>query len=191
MYQAEDAPYCYPGTDVLKNKAGFTDAAALEAFETAMTFARSEETLPPGRLTITHYYSIHRHLFQDVYEWAGKPRTVRLTKGSSAFCYPEHIKREMQRLLQWLKQQRNLRDRSAEQFSRGAAHFLSELNAIHPFREGNGRTQLTFLLVLAAQAEHPLDMDRLEPDAMLDAMIRSFNGDDRPLAIIIQRLIET
>jgi cell filamentation protein len=65
MYQAGPDPYCYPGTDVLRNKAGLTSAEALEAFETR-TFARSEEPLPAGRLPVSHYRAIHHHLFHDV-----------------------------------------------------------------------------------------------------------------------------
>jgi cell filamentation protein len=189
MYEAEPDPYCYPGTDVLRNKAGLTDAIALERFETAMTFARSEEPLPNGRLSVSHYRAIHRHLFQDVYDWAGEFRTVRITKDASTFCYPENIAREMQRSFAWLKEHRGLHGRSSEDFAQSAAHFLAELNAIHPFREGNGRTQLTFLALLADGAGHPLDLDKLHPDAMLDAMVRSFNGDEAFLAAIVRLLI--
>lgn len=188
MYQAEPDPYCYPNSAVLKNKAGLTSPDALERFETAMTFARSEEPLPRGRLSATHYRAIHRHLFQDVYDWAGKDRTVRLLKGDSTFCYPENIKQEMRMLFQWLREGNFLRAQSLDDFAANAAHFLAELNAVHPFREGNGRTQLTFLSVLADQAGHPLDLDKLDPDATLEAMIRSFSGNERPLANLIKRL---
>src|SRR3990172_7977080 len=105
MYEAEPDPYCFPGSSVLKNKAGLTNQAALEAFETAMTFARSEELLPRGRLSVSHYRAIHHHLFQDVYAWAGRDRTVRLSKGESTFCYPEHIGAEVKRVFLWLRQQ--------------------------------------------------------------------------------------
>lgn len=162
MYQAEPDPYCCPDTAVLRNKAGLASAEALEEFETAMTFARSEEPLPTGRLSVSHCRAIHHHLFQDVYDWAGKFRTVRLTKDASTFCYPEHIPREMRQLFAWLRHQRYLRGLSAADFSSKAAHFLTELNAIHPFREGNGRTQLTFLALLAERAGHPLDLDKLD-----------------------------
>jgi cell filamentation protein, protein adenylyltransferase len=188
MYEAEPDPYCYPNSSVLKNKAGLTTQDTLEQFETAMTFARSEEPLPSGRLSPTHYRAIHYHLFQDVYAWAGKDRTVRLSKGKSAFCYPEHIAAEMKRVFASLKEQSFLRDQSLENFAKNAAHFLAELNAIHPFREGNGRTQLTFLALLADQAGHPLDLEKLEPDATLNAMIKSFNGNEKPLAAVIKEL---
>lgn len=188
MYQAEPDPYCYPNSSVLKNKAGLTSEAALEAFETAMTFARSEEPLPSGRLSATHYRAIHHHLFQDVYAWAGKYRTVRLSKGASMFCYPEHIAAEMTRLFTGLSQSNFLKNRTRTEFAIGAAHFLAVLNAIHPFREGNGRTQLTFVALLADQAEHPLDFARLDPEATLKAMIASFDGDEAPLTKLIEDL---
>lgn len=190
MYQAGPDPYCYPGTDVLRNTAGLTSVRALEAFETAMTFARSEEPLPNGRLSASHYRAIHHHLFQDVYAWAGRYRTVRLNKGASTFCYPEHIAREMQRLFAWLKERNHLRGVDARGFAREAAHFLADLNAIHPFREGNGRTQLTFLALLAQRTGHPLDLERLDAPAMLAAMIASFNDNEAPLEAIIQSLVD-
>ena len=121
MYQAESDPYCYPGSDVLKNKAGLTGVAALETFETAMTFARSEEPLPLGRFSVSHYSAVHRHLFQDVYEWAGKFRTVRLSKDTSTFCYPENIGKEMQRLFAWLKTENYLQGQTTTAFVDGLA----------------------------------------------------------------------
>lgn len=189
MYEAQQDTYCYVGTTVLKNKAGLRDQDALNRFETAMTFARAEEPLPVGRLSVTHYCRIHHHLFQDVYRWAGKYRTVRLSKAGSMFCYPEHIDREMARLFGELKDEGFLRELEPDKFASGAARFLSELNAIHPFREGNGRTQTTFLAVVADQAGHPLDLERLDPDSMLAAMIASFNADEKPLTAVIRQLI--
>ena len=84
MYGAVDDPYCYPGTTVLKNKLGLTKQADLDEFEAEISLQRSAEPLPEGKLSYSHYRAIHRHLFQDVYVWAGKPRTVRISKGGSA-----------------------------------------------------------------------------------------------------------
>jgi cell filamentation protein, protein adenylyltransferase len=129
-------------------------------------------------------------LFQDVYDWAGKIRTVRISKGGSMFCYPESIDREMSKLFGALARQKQFKGTTADEFVTRTAHFLAELNAIHPFREGNGRTQLTFLTLLAETAGHPLAMDRLEPDKVMQAMIKSFGGDERPLAALIGDLVE-
>jgi cell filamentation protein len=173
MYQSEPDPYCYPGTAVLINRLGLRDQAALDGFEAEITSQRATEPLPAGRFSYRHYRAIHRHLFQDVYPWAGKIRTVRVSKNGNAFCYPEYIDREMRLLFSDLAEQEHFRALDKVTFARKAAHFLAELNAIHPFREGNGRTQLSLVTLLAEQAGHPLTMERLNPEAMLHAMITS------------------
>jgi cell filamentation protein len=189
MYGAEQDPYCYPGTDILANVPGLRNAAALERFELAIVAQRASEPLPAGRLSARHYRAIHHHLFRDVYSWAGRYRMVRLTKGRSTFCYPEHIAAEMTRLLSALRRAQFLRRRSVDEFAAQAAHFLAELNAIHPFREGNGRTQLSFMVLLAKRAGHPLFLTRLDPGEFLAAMIESFGGSEEPLARQIRDLI--
>lgn len=189
MYDASVDPYCYPGTTILKNIPGLRDQTALEMFEAAMTAQRSDEPLPAGKLTVSHYRAIHHHLFQDVYPWAGKFRLVRLAKSGSAFCYPEYIAREMKELFAGLRSDGYLHGLSAKDFASKAAAFLSTLNAIHPFREGNGRAQLSFLVLLANSASHPLDLGKLHPEAFLDAMVTSFRGDDGPLVLVLRLMI--
>jgi cell filamentation protein len=190
MYRPEPDPYCYPGTTVLINRASLRDPAELEEFEAEMTSLRFREPFPGGRLSYRHYLAVHRHLFQDVYSWAGKIRTVRIFKQDSAFCYPEHIDREMRRLFAGLAKQSNLRRLEARPFAGKAAHLLAELNAVHPFREGNGRTQLSFLVLLAANAGHRINREGLKPRPTLKAMIASFNGNEKPLAELIERSIQ-
>jgi cell filamentation protein len=189
MYEAEADPYCYPGTTVLINKLGLKNQAELDAFEAEITAQRASEPLPAGRLTFRHYKAIHRHLFQDVYAWAGKPRTVRIAKQGNAFCYPEHIDREMRRLFKDLSEQRHFVELDAATFAQKAAHFVAELNAIHPFPGGNGRTQLSFLTLLAEHASNPLDFDQLNPQTILNAIVMSFGGDEMPLTKAISGLI--
>ncbi len=189
MYESSPDPYCYPGTNILVNRLGLRDQARLDAYEAMITAQRAEEPLPRGRLGYAHYRAIHRHLFQDVFDWAGKPRTVRIAKAGSMFCYPEHIDDEMRRLFDRLRREKFLRGLTERDFASRAAHTLAELNAIHPFREGNGRTQLTYLALLAAQVGHPLAMERMNPSAMLAAMVASFQSDEAPLAALIEGLI--
>jgi cell filamentation protein len=189
MYEIEDDTYCYPGTTVLKNRLELKKQDELDAFEAEITAQRASESLPPGHLNYDRYCAIHRHFFQDVYSWAGKPRTVRISKGGSAFCYPENIDRQMRRLFAELAEQNYYAGLKSEAFAKNAAHFLAELNAIHPFREGNGRTQLSFLTLLAEQAAHPLNLEKLDPQAILKATIESFGGGEQRLAAAISDLI--
>jgi cell filamentation protein len=101
MYEVQDDIYCYRGTTVLRNKLDLKDSAKLADFEAEITDQRSSEPLPEGALDYAHYKAIHHHLFQDVYDWAGKPRTVRISKGGNPFCYPEHIDKQMNHLFGW------------------------------------------------------------------------------------------
>lgn len=190
MYDAVDDIYCYPGTSVLKNRLGLRTQEKLDEFEAAITFQRADEPLPEGELDGEHYLALHHHLFQDVFDWAGKIRTVQMGKGGSPFCHPENIEREMKNLFEWLKENNFLKGIDAHAFASKAAHFLAELNAIHPFREGNGRTQNSFLKILADGAGHPLDVDQLKRDKMMEAMIESFGGSEEPLAELIYQMVE-
>jgi len=190
MYDAVIDSYCYEGTTVLKNIPDIRNQAALDAFEAVMSAQRSDEPLPSGELDAVHYCAMHRHLFQDVYEWAGAFRTVRISKGGSAFCYPEYIEQEMQKLFDDLKQQNYFLGLSSDKFAEHVAHFLATLNAIHPFREGNGRAQTSFLLLLADRAGHPLNLDKLAPEQFMDAMIASFEKDEELLVEEIKKLLE-
>lgn len=189
MYEIFDDTYCYAGTSVLKNRANLTIQSELSKFETFAVAKRSDEAIPAGNLSYSHYLVIHKHLFQDVYDWAGKIRTVRMSKGGSAFCFPEHIEKMMVALFNQLDADNYFRDLTSEEFAKGAAHFLSELNAIHPFREGNGRTQNIFLIILADRAGHPLDFERLHPPDMMQAMIEGFHTDEKALKDLIVQLM--
>lgn len=186
-YDAFDDPYCYKGTATLKNKLGLRDPALLESFELEMTALRASEALPSGKFDPRHYRRIHHHLFQDVYRWAGRYRTVRTSKAGNPFCYPEFIDREMNRLFatlgQWLAAE------NSEQFVRDAARFLAELNAIHPFREGNGRAQLAFISMIGQRAGFPLNFAAVQRASFLPAMIASYVGELDPLIAELRSLL--
>lgn len=188
MYDAVKDPYCYPGTTVLRNIPKHLDQDALDAFELASTTQRADEPLPPGRLSVRHYCAVHHHLFQDVYTWAGRFRTIRFSKDNSVFCYPENIAREMRKLFKDLQAKRHFRELDRTNFTTASSSFLATLNAIHPFREGNGRAQMAFMALLSDRAGHALDLTRLQPDAFLNAMIASFAGNEEPLVAQMDRL---
>ena len=189
MYDAIDDPYTYENSTVLINKLDLREQTALDAFEAEISSARADEPLPEGNLDFTHYKAVHYHLFQDVYEWAGKARTVRMSKGGNPFCFPENIENQATKLFGELQADGFLHGMDDSAFADRAAHFLAELNAIHTFREGNGRSQLMFFTLLADYAGHPIDFDKFDPSKMLDAMIRSFDGDEAKLASVIRGLI--
>lgn len=188
-YNAVEDPLCYPGTHILRNRADIQDQDELDEFEQLMFDSRAEERLPDGALDFTHYRALHHHFFQDVYDWAGQIRTIRTGKGNNWFCYPEYIEAEATRVFGELAARNHLADAGKQEFADGAAWFLSELNAIHPFREGNGRIQLVFLTMLARKAGLRFNERKLRPKPFLEAMIQSFGGKLGPLTAEIARLL--
>ncbi len=190
-YDPIDDPLCYPGSQVLINKADITDQETLDQFEQAMFLTRSEEAWPHGDLNYELYKAIHHHFFQDVYEWAGHPRTTRTGKGGNWFCYPEFIDGEMESLFSQLAAEdylTNISDR--ELFASRAAHYIAEVNAIHPFREGNGRCQLILLNILFETSGLQMNEGNLDPQQFMMAMIASFNGDLSELSRSITAMLK-
>ena len=187
-YDSFEDPYCYKNSFVLKNKAGHRDAGALETLELDMQMIRAAEPLPTGTFDTGHYRAVHRHLFQDVYRWAGRYRTVRIAREGAMFCYPEFIAAQMDALFQAILKAPFVVGASQADFVRDATRFLGDLNAIHPFRDGNGRTQLSFLFLLGERAGHHLDMTRIRAEPMLAAMVKSFQGRLGPLEAEIAML---
>jgi cell filamentation protein len=189
-YNAVEDPLCYPGTHTLRNKADIQNQDDLDEFEQLMFHSRAQEALPAGMLDFPHYLSLHHHFFQDVYDWAGDIRAIRTGKGANWFCYPEYIENEAAKLFGQLATRDYLADTAdKDEFAAGAAWFLAELNAIHPFREGNGRIQLVFLTMLARKAGYKLNERKLRAKPFLDAMITSFSGDQAPLTAEIRRML--
>jgi cell filamentation protein len=117
--------------------------------------------------------------------------SIRVGKDGVWFCYPEYIQAELDKLFGWLNIQGHFQSLNASDFSRGAALFLSELNAIHPFREGNGRTQMSFLTLLIDSTGLPFNIIELEPKRAMNAMIESYRGDLLPLERLIFDLVRT
>lgn len=189
LYSAADDPLWVPGTTVLRNLLDITDQETLDEAELALFLIRADEPLPAGRLDVAHYLSIHRHLFQDVYEWAGEIRAIRVGKAGNWFCYPEYIQGELSRAFREYGDPDAVAELPPAEFARCTAHLLAEINAVHPFREGNGRTQLTFLTLLAANAGYAVNDGVLDPAEVLSAMIESFGGSEDRLAALILAFI--
>ncbi|SFU21066.1 Fic family protein [Mesorhizobium sp. YR577] len=188
-YTAEHDPLCYPGTTVLKNKLDIRSQSDLDEYELAVFLTRADEDWPTGQLDYEHYKALHHHLFQDVYEWAGKRRTIRIGKNGNWFCYPDYIDQEMDRVFGVLSDKNHLIGLSVDEFAKAAAHVLAEINAVHPFREGNGRTQLALLSILAEHAGFPFDDDKLDRDRVIQAMVDSFSGNEAPLSDLIRDIV--
>ena len=167
----EQDPYCYPGTDLLRNKADLKTHAALERFERMMVRERMAQAPLDFGISDAGYKAIHRYLFQDVYDWAGQTRTAtrwNIAKDGAEFTPAPFVSVLLKRQFQIINAEQNLRALSADDFADRAADHACQLNALHPFREGNGRTLRFFLKVLAHQAGHGFDLRRIEPKLWLE-----------------------
>lgn len=184
-------PYVYPGTKVLKNKADVRTATKADLYERLVSQERSRHIAAGIRkrtiviqMSPKGYKELHRQIFQDVYDWAGKTRTVNIAK-KSMFCLVPYIENHLKERFALINKENDLKGLPAQDFASRAAEHIAEINAIHPFREGNGRTQRLFLKALAHQAGHDLSLTRIEADAWHEASIKSFHGDYDPMRRII------
>jgi cell filamentation protein len=139
-----------------------------------------------GRFDLPHLQAIHRYLFGDVYEWVGELRTIDISKGGHLFAHHAHIVSAAEPIFKKLADEKFLAALGPAAFSERAAHYLGELNALHPFREGNGRAQREFVSHLAHAAGYYLAWEQVKEAEMLDASIESFKGHTSKLAAIIR-----
>ena len=181
---ADEDPYVYPGTSVLRNKGGERDAARLHLLEYQATTARAAEA-PAFPLTAEGYKATHRQLFQDVYEWAGETRTTDLARPGAQFARPDFVESALRDRFRQVAAIGGFKSMDAPTFAAEAAHHISEINAIHPFREGNGRTMRLHLEQIAHQAGHDIDLAGIEARDWISASVAGFRGDEQPLARVI------
>lgn len=181
-------PYLDPKTGVLKNRLGITDQSLLDTTEAefaTLRIADLEVNPLPGNFDLKHFCTFHRRIFGDIYAWAGEVRTVQISKSAAPFCLAQFIEEQALRLFSAL-QDDELSSASTIAAEQLAGH-LAEINALHPFREGNGRTQRSFIRLWASQFGWTVDWSQLDKDEHDRAYEASFvYNDSAPLTRIIQ-----
>jgi cell filamentation protein len=182
-------PYVDPKSGVLKNRFGATTQEKLDRIEREFVVQRILEGCPTGAFDLRHLQAIHRHLFQDIFDWAGEIRTVEMIKNGDQFQFLSYIETGMQDVHSRLSAQRFLKGLSPSKFANAAAHVVGDVNYVHPFREGNGRTQLQYLQQLASEAGHMLDVSTFQ-GKWIEASRASHRGDYNPMAAEILASIE-
>jgi cell filamentation protein len=186
-----DAKYCYPGSFVLKNKFDIRNAEELSTAErrsTAFNILEIMDSPIRGRFDFKHLRDIHRTIFCDVYTWAGTPRTVDIAKGD-AFCLSQHIGSYAENLFAQLKQEHFLAEKTQAEMPKRLTYYLSEINVLHPFREGNGRTQRVFIEYLAQYAGFSVDFSQVTGKEMIEASALSFRCKYEMMTEMFQRIL--
>jgi cell filamentation protein len=184
-------PYLAPSGRVLRNLVNCQTQAELDRLEAAIVSVRDAELLADpvaGRFDLQHLCRIHEALFGDVYDWAGQIRRVNIDKGVP-FADVANIDSYADGVFTELSVRGFLVGLDRDDFVDGLTWLLAEINALHPFREGNGRTQRVFLRQLAREAGYELDWSGVERDANTTASIRSLLGDDEPLRDIVNAIV--
>jgi cell filamentation protein len=184
-------PYIDPVTGVLRNKLGLRVFGDLEAAEREITHAALiflQESPVPPRYDLGHLCTIHQRIFGDIYDWAGQLRTVAIAKGSW-FCLPQYIESSSAEIFRALHGEGLLRDLPRDAFIERLTYYLGEVNAVHPFREGNGRAQRAFFEQLAGDAGFILDWQHLDADRNVAASAAIMAGDPAPMRKLLAELV--
>ena len=175
---------CYPNTTVLVNKLGLRSQEALNEAERVAVSVRSveaENERCTARFTFAFYCKLHERLFSDIYEWAGKLRAVDLSKKGTNFYPAEQLNELGTALFQRLQQKHELVGLSKSDFVSELAEFYHDLNMLHPFREGNGRTQRLFFTLLIRRAGYQINFSECDTDELMMATIFAAQGVKDPL----------
>ena len=176
LYEKRNSNYCYKNSNVLINKLDIHNEKVLQKFEAKITAAKLLALRKKGiigNFDTQHLIDIHTYLFEDIYPFAGKFRNENIAKGVFRFAEFEYIEPELERLLNELKSENYLEGLSKEDLTQRLAYYLSELNVLHPFREGNGRTIREFIRELALKNGYVLNLSNVSPSDFLRASIKS------------------
>lgn len=170
--------YVYINNEVLKNKFGITDEKELARKERTKSSIRLLEILD-GEAKIKHTFDlehlqkIHKYLFQDIYSWAGKVRDVDIAKGDTLFCKAINIDNFSKEIFFKLQKENFFKGiTKKEELVEKLASLFLDINALHPFREGNGRTQREFVRELAEERGYNLDFKNISKEEMIELSIR-------------------
>lgn len=179
---------------VLRNKLGIDDADKLNQIEADLTTIRAAElrrSPAGGSFNFDHLKSIHAHLFQDVYDWAGKPREGDISKGSTMFCKASFIESMADHIFNDLQKDHDMWKLAPGAFkdempSRLAHHF-GEINALHPFREGNGRAQKLFIGQLADKHGLTIRWEDMNRKQLIEASIETMSSEPKLLTKLMNQ----
>jgi len=135
--------------------------------------------------------SIHRHLFQDVYSWAGKKRKVEISKAGKQFFPTTHFDNAFRFIDTLISDYKNISKEDKLQIAEKLAEILDNVNYLHPFREGNGRMQREFLRLLALEKGLTLNLNPPDNKNIYDQYMQgTINSDVKTLTKLILELIE-
>ena len=191
-YLDPDYEYIDRRTGILRNLAGIANQQALDFFESAAVTKRAKE-LADNPLPIKNsqsLFAIHKHLFQDVYEWAGKKRTVEISKEGNQFFPTNYFNTAFEYIDKLIADYRKCSTEDKKELSDKLAAILDAVNHLHPFREGNGRAQREFIRTLALEKGLLLNLNPPDDIEVYESyMVGTIEGDVEKLSNLILHLL--
>lgn len=176
LYEVRNSIYCYKGTNVLINKFDVKEATQLVNIERPLVLAKLYDLRQNnniGDFDIEHFKQIHEFLFSAIYPFAGSFRTENIAKDNFKFAEWEFIENELKRILNELKEENYLHGLDKAHLANRLAYYMAELNVLHPFRDGNGRTIREFCRQLAYKNGFILNLAKIDAKEMFDASVQS------------------
>lgn len=170
---------CYENTTCLINKFDIRDEEKLKKVEADITFAKAtilESNPISDKFDLEHYKAIHRFLFEDIYVWAGSFRTVDMAKKGTSFCSADQLDDVAKNCFGRLAENNLFSDLDRDEFVDAIVDFYCVTNMLHPFREGNGRTQRIFISQLIHHNGYDFDFSDIDSDDLMIATIQAANG---------------
>jgi cell filamentation protein len=186
-----DSKYCYPNSFVLINKLDLRDANELSEAErrvTALNLLEIKDKPVRGRFDMKHLSDIHRAIFKEIFAWAGKIRTVNIAKGNQ-FCLSQHIDTYAEDIFEKLKAENYIAGIGVNEIAERLTYYLSEINVLHPFREGNGRAQRVFIEYLAQSVGFYVDFSDVTDKEMIEASALSFDKEYGCMIAMFRRIV--
>ena len=175
VYTTVQSIYCYPDTDVLVNKLGIRDKDALKAAEIEFVaikqIALLEEPIP-GRFTKTHLMRIHRFLFDTM------------------FYPPDAIDRQLKKIFAQIHEKQLLKETDRQKQIENLSWVMAELNIVHPFREGNGRSTRELIRCMALEYGLHINWGNTDRETLINAAIDAVD-DDMAFCGVLTQCIET
>lgn len=195
-YDIAEDPYVDSRTDILHNKIGAKTQAQLDRDEAQITYVIIATLTRGSRVDTLIFNSqllcdIHKEIFRDIYKWAGEVRTHDIGKDWAYFAHAEYIPQEMCRLSDELMQDTVIGGGIRQDVVARLTYYYSEYNAIHPFREGNGRAIRTFLRLLALKHGYDIEWAQMNADENIRASEQALKGDTEAMRTMLDRLIVT
>ena len=179
VYTTTQSIYCYPDSNVLKNKLNIRDNKLLKTAEEEVTLIKQMELLKnpiKGNFSKSHLMNIHKFIFEDIYPFAGKIRREQISKADTMFYPPNLIDRELDKVFAKIKEKNMLNETDKEKVFDNLAYVMAELNIIHPFREGNGRSIREFIRLMAKRMGYDLNWGNVDKEELLEASILSVDN---------------